>query len=128
MPACFDKLEYGGRIVDCVIYEVTLGEWRYDYGRDSCARAPTIDPGGRNVIPYAPVLGVRDDDHRIIPDEAIPNGPNNHVGITVPASEISVARMFIVLADRFVETHGRKRAVVYSPHHIPLVLQVFGAP
>src|ERR1700722_20851840 len=103
-----------------------LGEWRDYDGRHPCSWPPAIDLRGRHVVPAAAILGVGDDDHRIVPYEALLDLVDDRRGVIVATHHAGIPRMLVVRANWLVEADRRKCSVPDRPEHVSLVLEVLG--
>src|ERR1700722_7289527 len=104
-----------------------LGEWRDYDRRHPCSWPPAIDLRRRYVVPDAAILGVGDDDHRIVPYEALLDLIDDRRGVIVATHHAGIPRMLVVRADRLVEADGGKCSVPDRTQHFSLVLEVLGA-
>src|SRR5271155_6242434 len=107
-----------------MIDEMPLGERRDDDCGHPRARPPAIDFRRRHMVPDAAILGVGDDDHRIVPYEALLDLIDDRRGMIVATYHAGISWMLIVCADRLVEANRRKRAVPDRTQHVSLVFEV----
>src|ERR1700733_3989550 len=101
-----------------------LGERRDDDRGHPCARPPAIDLRRRHMVPDAAILGVGDDDHRIVPDETLLDLIDDRSGMIVATHHAGISWMLIVRADWLVEADRRKCAVPDRTQHVSLVFEV----